>query len=75
VHRHTESGVSAAMAPGSAAAPPAPAMITLSPRSRAPAANSHMRCGVRWAETMRTSLAMPRLSSASTAWRMVSQSD
>ena len=47
--------VSEAIMPGRCAAPPAPAMITLTPRALAPAANSTSRSGVRWAETMRAS--------------------
>ena len=39
--------------PGRWAAPPAPAMITLTPPSRAPLAKAASRSGVRCAETMR----------------------
>ncbi len=51
----TGSGVIEAAMPGRCAAPPAPAMITLKPLSRAPCAKSYRRLGVRWAETMRAS--------------------
>src|SRR5665213_1849271 len=45
--------------PGRWAAPPAPAMMTLWPASRAPRAKLTSRSGVRCAETMRLSWAMP----------------
>jgi len=41
-----------AVMPGRCAAPPAPAMITLKPASRAPRAKANIRSGVRWAETI-----------------------
>src|SRR5262249_45278885 len=47
-----------AVMPGRWAAPPAPAIITSRPRSRALEAYSNRRSGVRWAETTRTSYAM-----------------
>ena len=61
--------------PGRWAAPPAPAISTLSPRSRAVAAYSNSRSGVRWADTTRCSWGTSSCSSVSTAWRIVSQSD
>lgn len=51
----TGSDVIAAVMPGRCAAPPAPAITTLKPASRAPLANETRRSGVRWAETMRAS--------------------
>ena len=51
----TGSGVTAATMPGRCAAPPAPAMITCSPRSAADVGVVEHRCGVRCAETTRTS--------------------
>ncbi len=51
----TGSGVSEATMPGRWAAPPAPAMITFSPRPAACWAYSAMPSGVRCAETTRTS--------------------
>ena len=66
--------IDAAM-PGKCAAPPAPAITTLSPRSLAPCAYSYSRFGVRWADTTLVSWATPSCSSVSAAWRMVSQSD
>ena len=44
-----------ATTPGRCAAPPAPAMMTLRPRSSAPAAHSRSASGVRCAESTRTS--------------------
>src|SRR5271165_3257051 len=61
--------------PGRWAAPPAPAMMALRPRSRAAAAYSNNRSGVRCADTTRTSWAIPRESSMSAAPCMVSQSE
>ena len=71
----TGSHVWAAIMPGRCAAPPAPAMMTWMPRPAASLANEAMRSGVRWAETMRDSRGIPKLSNSSTACRMVSQSD
>ena len=62
----TGRGVSDAVMPGKCAAPPAPAMITPTPRSAAPRAYSTMRSGVRWADTTVISHATP--SSRSTFW-------
>ncbi|EQD57688.1 hypothetical protein B2A_04688 [mine drainage metagenome] len=67
--------VFAAVMPGRCAAPPAPAMIAFSPRSRAVAAYSNSRSGVRCAEITRTSWATPNLSNIAAAARSVSQSD
>ena len=47
--------VLAASMPGRGAAPPAPAMMARRPRSRALAAYSNRRSGVRWADTTRAS--------------------
>src|SRR5271166_440554 len=47
--------VKAAAMPGRCAAPPAPAMTTLTPCSFAPLAKATSRSGVRWAETIRAS--------------------
>ena len=63
----TGSEVLAAVMPGRCAAPPAPAMMTSRPRSRAVAAYSNSRSGVRWAETTRTSCGTPSFSSVSAA--------
>jgi hypothetical protein len=71
----TGSRVWAATMPGRWAAPPAPAMITAIPRSRAPWANSAIQSGVRWAETTWHSWGTPNRVSISSAWRRVSQSD
>jgi len=54
---------------------PAPAMIAFSPRSRAVAAYSNSRSGVRCADTTRTSCAILSASKISTAACIVSQSD
>ena len=61
--------------PGRWAAPPAPAMITSTPRPSAPVANSAIQAGVRWAETTWRSWGTPNFSSTSTACCIVSQSD
>src|SRR6266436_7716126 len=50
-------------------------MMAFRPRPRAPAAYSNRRSGVRWADTTRTSCAIPRESSTSAAHCMVSQSE
>ncbi len=65
----------AATMPGRWAAPPAPAMITWSPRPSAACANSAIQPGVRWAETTWHSCGTPNRVSISSAWRSVSQSD
>ena len=64
----------AAVMPGRCAAPPAPAMITRSPRSAAELAYSAIRSGVRCADTTRDSNGTPSSSSVSQACCMVSQS-
>ena len=65
----------AASIPGRCAAPPAPAIMTSSPRPSASRPYSKSRSGVRWAETTRASWGMPSSSRTSTACRSVSQSD
>ena len=67
--------VIAAIMPGRCAAPPAPAIMTLKPAARAPSAKATMRCGVRCAETIRTSQAMSSAPSTAAASDIVSQSD
>src|ERR1700722_12236408 len=71
----TGSEVFAAAMPGRCAAPPAPAMMLFSPRSRAEAAYSNNRSGVRCAEITRTSWAIPNWVNVSAAARIVSQSE
>lgn len=71
----TGSGVSDATIPGRCAAPPAPAMITLIPRSAAPRAYSSIRSGVRWADTTVTSHATPKSSSTAAASAMTGRSE
>src|SRR5690348_6780844 len=61
--------------PGRCAAPPAPAMMTSSPRCSADEAYSKSKSGVRCAETTRVSCGMPRLMRMVEACSMVSQSD
>ena len=61
--------------PGRWAAPPAPAMITSSPRASAVGGVLAIQSGVRWAETTRHSCGTPNRVSISSAWRIVSQSD
>src|ERR1700704_5140600 len=63
----TGSDVIDAVIPGRWAAPPAPAMITRKPRSAAPRAYSYITSGVRCADTTRTSCAIPKSVSTSTA--------
>src|SRR5439155_1537355 len=67
----TGSTVCAAITPAKCAAPPAPAMMTRSPRSAALRANSAVASGVRCAESTRDSLGRPSSSSISTACRIV----
>src|SRR3979490_3387793 len=50
-------------------------MITCSPRSLAPDANSVEACGVRCADSTRLSCGTPKRAKVSLACRMVSQSD
>src|SRR6266545_7134449 len=71
----TGRSVWAAATPGSAAASPAPAMITLRPRSFALRQYSATASGVRWAERTSSSWAIPRSLSTSTAPCMRSTSD
>ena len=47
----TGSGVTAASIPGRCAAPPAPAMMTRSPRAAADSPYATISCGMRCAET------------------------
>ena len=61
--------------PGRCAAPPAPAMITSTPRPSAPLANSAIQAGVRCADTTWRSCGTPKRSSTSTACFIVSQSE
>jgi hypothetical protein len=61
--------------PGRWAAPPAPAMSTLRPRAAAVCPYSSIRCGVRWAETTRTSAGTPNSARASAAARIVLRSE
>src|SRR6185312_527826 len=72
----TGSGVSDAIIPGKCAAPPAPAMMTLRPRSAAWMAYCTIRNGVRCAETTVSSKGIPNSSSISEAafmiWRSLS---
>ncbi len=71
----TGSSVWPAVMPGRCAAPPAPAMITSSPRASACTAYSTIQSGVRWAETTRHSCGTPNSWSVSEAAFIVSQSD
>ena len=78
LHRNAKHGQHACAprpCPGRCAAPPAPAMITSTPRASAPVANSAIHTGVRCAETMCRSCSTPNCSSTSTACFIVSQSD
>ena len=65
----------AASMPGKCAAPPAPAMISSSPRPSASRPYWKSRSGVRWAETTFVSTGMPSSRKTSAACRIVSQSD
>mmetsp|Transcript_41696 Transcript_41696/g.91533 ORF Transcript_41696/g.91533 Transcript_41696/m.91533 type:complete len:244 (+) Transcript_41696:443-1174(+) len=71
----TGSGVIAAAMPGRWAAPPAPAMMTRSPRCSALVAYWYSRCGVRCAETMVSSKGTPKCSRISAAARIVGKSE
>src|SRR3954452_18303405 len=71
----TGSSVYAAMTPGSAAALPAPAMMTRTPRSAAVEAYSATPRGSRWAESTFISKVIARSSSSSAAACMTSLSD
>src|SRR5438552_2656132 len=71
----TGSGVIDAVMPGRCAAPPAPAITTLSPRPAAPRAYSIITSGVRCADTIRTSCATPNSTSTSIAPCIVGRSE
>mmetsp|Transcript_48310 Transcript_48310/g.114089 ORF Transcript_48310/g.114089 Transcript_48310/m.114089 type:complete len:273 (-) Transcript_48310:904-1722(-) len=71
----TGTGVMAATMPGKCAAPPAPAMITLIPRSGADCANSYILAGVRCAETMVSSKGTPKRVNSSAAPFMTGRSE
>src|ERR1700685_2726384 len=71
----TGNSVLAATIPGRWAAPPAPAIITCSPRVSALDAYSTIQPGVRCADTTLASCATPKRASVSAAARIVSQSD
>src|SRR5438105_2795253 len=71
----TGRSVWAAATPGRAAARPAPAISTRSPRTRAPRQYSATASGVRWAERTSNSCAMPRVESSSSAGCIRSRSD
>src|SRR5262249_37918041 len=71
----TGSSVCAAQTPGSAAARPAPAISTFSPRPAADSQYSATAFGARWAERTSNSQPIPRLSSSSIAACMRSRSD
>ena len=66
--------VFAASTPGRCAAPPAPPIITRSPRSSSAAACSKNRSGVRWAEMTRVSKGTPKSAKTSAARRIIGQS-
>ena len=61
--------------PGKCAAPPAPAMMTATPRPAAASAYSTRRLGVRWAETIFASCGTANSTSTSWARIITSQSD
>src|SRR4051812_36747456 len=61
--------------PGRCAAPPAPATMTSRPRPAADEAYSAIHAGVRCADTMRHSWAIPNSDRISSAFDIVSQSD
>ena len=67
--------VNAAVTPGRCAAPPAPAMMTFSPRAIAVETYSSSPRGSRWAEMTLASLPMPNSASASAAAFIVGQSE
>ena len=71
----TGRGVTEANMPGRWAAPPAPAMTTLTPRPAASCPKASISRGVRWAETTRTSWGTSKRSSISTAPCMTGRSD
>src|SRR5437588_12915212 len=65
----------AAAAPGRWAAMPAPATITLMPRSRAPLAHSDISAGVRWADSTLISDSIPISVSVSAHFWITGRSD
>ena len=71
----TGRGVSDAVMPGRCAAPPAPAMITRSPRATAVFAYSYIASGVRCADTTRTSAGTSNSRRTSTAPCMTVRSE
>mmetsp|Transcript_28814 Transcript_28814/g.85272 ORF Transcript_28814/g.85272 Transcript_28814/m.85272 type:complete len:220 (-) Transcript_28814:1395-2054(-) len=71
----TGSAVIAATMPGRWAAPPAPAMMALSPRAAAVLAYSIIRSGVRCADTTVSSSGTPNSSSTAAAAFMVARSE
>ena len=71
----TGSGVTEASMPGRWAAPPAPAMITLSPRPSACSPYAIISRGMRCAETTSTSYAISNSSRACAAASMTDQSE
>ena len=71
----TGSSVIAAITPGSAAAMPAPAMITRTPRAEAPRAKSATSSGVRWAESASISKGTCIELRKSAAFRITGRSD
>src|SRR5690625_3472201 len=66
--------VHVAIMPGRWAAPPAAAMMTLKPSSRALLANSRSRSGVRWADTILTMCPTPNSRRSPSAGAMTGQS-
>jgi hypothetical protein len=71
----TGSAVIDAVIPGRCAAPPAPAMMTFSPRPAAALAYALIRSGVRWADMILLSWGTPRALRISDAGFSVGQSD
>ena len=61
--------------PGRCAAPPAPAMITRSPRSAACSPYVNISRGIRWADTTSTSWATSNSSRAAAAASITGQSE
>ena len=71
----TGSGESEASIPGRCAAPPAPAMITLIPRSAASEPKATISRGMRWADRTSASNGTPKSSSAAAAACITGQSE
>src|SRR5882724_11563455 len=67
--------VNAALTPGKCAAPPAPAMMTHNPRSRAPLTYCSRPCGSRCADITRASQVIPNSLQTSAAAFIVGQSE